>query len=212
MLHEMRKDYVSPELEIDDLEANPYHQFHNWFQTAIQENVNEPNAMTLATCTPAGRPSARIVLLKDYGEDGLSFFTNYDSRKGKEISANPHVALVLFWPELYRQIRVEGRVEKLPAEASEAYFQSRPKGSQIGAWSSPQSAEIDNREELLERVDTNEKRFEKQDKLPLPDFWGGYLVKPEAIEFWQGQPSRLHDRFRYTKGEGGKWEIVRLAP
>jgi len=212
MLHEMRKDYSSPNLETSDLDANPFHQFHNWFQEAIKEDVSEPNAMTLATCTAEGKPSARIVLLKDYGENGFIFYNNYKSRKGQEIAENPHAALVFFWQKLHRQIRIEGIIEKALAEVSTQYFQSRPKGSQIGAWSSPQSSEINDREQLVSIVKENEERFADQEKLPLPDFWGGYIVKPEAIEFWQGQPSRLHDRFRYVRGENDIWNISRLAP
>lgn len=212
MLHDMRKDYHSPYLEKGNLEADPLQQFHDWFQAAIRENVDEPNAVALATCTPDGRPSVRIVLLKNYGKEGFTFFTNYESRKGEEIMTNPHVALVFFWRKLHRQVRIEGRVEKLSAQLSEAYFQSRPKGSQIGAWSSPQSREINDREELLKMVKENKDKFSGTDKLPLPNFWGGYLVKPSAIEFWQGQPSRLHDRFRYSKNKKGGWNVVRLAP
>lgn len=212
MLYKMRKDYESPHTEISDLENNPFHQFHHWFQEAIRENVTEPNAMTLATCTSEGKPSARIVLLKDYGEHGFTFYTNYESRKGKEMTENPFVSLVFFWPELHRQIRIEGRVEKEAPQKSETYFQSRPVGSQIGAWSSPQSTVIHDRKELLEMVKASEVRFKGKEKLPLPNFWGGYTVTPEAIEFWQGQPSRLHDRFRYEKDKDGEWKINRLAP
>lgn len=212
MLYDMRKDYTSPNLEVADLDSNPFHQFHNWFQEAIKEDVPEPNAMTLATCTPKGKPSARIVLLKDYGDSGFTFYTNYESRKGQEIAENPNAALVFFWQKLHRQIRIEGIIEKAALETSTRYFQSRPKGSQIGAWSSPQSSKINDRDELIAMVEANEKRFANQEKLPLPDFWGGYIVRPEAIEFWQGQPSRLHDRFRYEKDDEGGWKINRLAP
>lgn len=212
MLYNLRKDYVSGEMELTDLNENPIRQFHNWFQAAILANVNEPNAMTLATCTPDGKPSARIVLLKNYEERGFTFFTNYESRKGEELRANPYAALVFFWREQHRQVRIEGKVEKIPAEHSEEYFQSRPIGSQIGAWSSPQSKSIPNREALVSRVESTQKRFEGQDKLPLPEFWGGYLLRPTAIEFWQGQRSRLHDRFRYELQADDNWSLERLAP
>ena len=212
MLHHMRKDYESPYLALSDLADTPFSQFHDWFQTAIREDADEANAMTLATSTPDGKPSARIVLLKGYGEDGFSFFTNYESRKGKELNLNPQAALVFYWPKLHRQVRIEGTVKKLPEAASEAYFQSRPIGSQIGAWASPQSAEILNRDILLEKVRANEKRFAGKEKLPLPHFWGGYILAPDEVEFWQGQPSRLHDRFRYSLQRNGSWKLARLAP
>ncbi len=212
MLLHLRQDYNSEALSLSDMAADPASQFHHWFQDALKAGVQEPNAMTLATATPDGRPSARVVLLKDYGPDGFSFFTNYASKKGVELDKNPQAALVFLWLELQRQVRIEGSVERLSAAASEAYFQSRPRGSQVGAWASPQSSVLDGREWLEGRVAELEKKHEGKDNLPLPDFWGGYLVKPTLFEFWQGQPSRLHDRFQYTpKAEGG-WLIQRLAP
>ncbi|MBI5917274.1 MAG: pyridoxamine 5'-phosphate oxidase [Bacteroidetes bacterium] len=212
MLLHLREDYKSNGLTINDLDANVFAQFHNWFQDALKAGAGEPNAMTLATSTPDGRPSARVVLLKDYGPDGFTFFTNYESRKGRELEANPNVALVFLWLDLQRQVRIEGQVEKLPRAASESYFQSRPRGSQIGAWASPQSSLLENREVLEAKVEAAEKKFQGVDRLPLPEFWGGYLVKPTLIEFWQGQSSRLHDRFQYTKQADGGWLIERLAP
>lgn len=212
MLLNLREDYQSGKLEIEDLEADPYSQFHNWFQDALKAGIREPNAMTLATCTPEGKPSARIVLLKDYNPEGFTFFTNYDSRKGRELDANPYAALVFLWLDLHRQVRIEGQVEKLPAAVSEAYFQSRPRGSQIGAWASPQSQVMFDRSTLEERVRRLEKEYESAEKLPLPGFWGGYILRPYEVEFWQGQPSRLHDRFRYTRTDVGTWNIDRLAP
>lgn len=152
-----------------------------------------------------------MVLLKDYSAEGFTFFTNYKSRKGRVLAENPYAALVIFWKELHRQVRIEGRVEKLPASVSEAYFQSRPKGSQIGAWASPQSRPIE-RATLENKVEELEKKYAGTDCLPLPDFWGGYIVIPSEIEFWQGRPSRLHDRFRYMIQEGRHWAIERLAP
>ncbi|MEZ4931326.1 MAG: pyridoxamine 5'-phosphate oxidase [Saprospiraceae bacterium] len=212
MLHHIRQDYHSEGLEIHDMDANPFNQFHNWFQDVLKADIPDPNAMTLSTCTVDGRPSSRIVLLKDYTEDGFSFYTNYESRKGREMADNPFVSLNFLWKKLHRQVRIEGQVEKLPMEESLAYFQSRPRGSQVGAWASPQSGFIDSRESLDKRVGEVQERFAGQEVLPLPPFWGGYLVVPDVIEFWQGQPSRLHDRFLYElQGDGG-WEISRLAP
>ena len=212
MLHNVRQEYHSEGLEIHDMDANPISQFHNWFQDVLKADIADPNAMALSTCTLDGRPSCRVVLLKDYTEEGFTFFTNFESKKGREMADNPFVSLNFFWKELHRQIRIEGQVEKLPEEDSRTYFQSRPRGSQIGAWASPQSGFIENRDALDKKVDDVQKRFEGQDVLPLPPFWGGYLVVPDAIEFWQGQPSRLHDRFLYERQGDGGWEISRLAP
>ncbi len=212
MLSNLREDYKSEILEIKDLEENPFSQFHHWFQDALKAGVREPNAMTLSTCSPEGRPSARVVLLKDYSEAGFTFFTNYESRKGRELSANPYAALVFLWLDLQRQVRVEGRVEKIDPAESESYFQSRPRGSQMGAWASPQSQVLGSRDDLEKKVREVEAQFATAEKLPLPDFWGGYILKPEMIEFWQGQSSRLHDRMRYTLKQDGSWQIDRLAP
>ncbi|MEO1262618.1 MAG: pyridoxamine 5'-phosphate oxidase [Bacteroidota bacterium] len=212
MLYDFREHYDSKGLEIHEMDENPFTQFHHWMQEVIKADIPDSNAMTLSTCTPAGRPASRIVLLKDYGEEGFTFFTNYESRKGKEMAANPFVALNLLWKKLHRQVRIEGRVQKLSHDASEKYFQSRPIGSQVGAWASPQSGVIANRAVLGKRVENVYKRFPDKEVLPLPPFWGGYLVVPSAIEFWQGQPSRLHDRFLYEKQESGNWNISRLAP
>jgi pyridoxamine 5'-phosphate oxidase len=178
----------------------------------MRAGMPDPNAMTLATCSPEGKPSARIVLLKDYSAAGFSFFTNYESRKGRELLANPNAALVLFWKELHRQVRIEGRVEKLDAEASASYFQSRPRGSQVGAWASPQSSVLPDRQTLVEQAEKTERQYEGLEKLPLPGFWGGYLLRPETVEFWQGQPNRLHDRIRYVLKKNGAWKMERLAP
>ncbi len=212
MLFHLREDYQSQPLNTSEMEAEPANQLRQWFQDALSAGVREPNAMTLATATPDGKPSARIVLLKDFGPEGFSFFTNYQSRKGSQLKENPHVALVFLWHDLHRQVRIEGQVERLSAEASEAYFQNRPRGSQVGAWASPQSSVLDGREWLEQRIEAVEKQYEGLDKLPLPGFWGGYLVKPAMFEFWQGQTSRLHDRFRYSPKLGGGWLIERLAP
>jgi pyridoxamine 5'-phosphate oxidase len=212
MILHLRQDYESESLKISDMDAEPASQFHHWFQDALKADIKEPNAMTLATAKPDGKPSARVVLLKDYGPEGFTFFTNYGSRKGAELDRNPYVALVFLWLGLHRQVRIEGQVERLSAAASETYFQSRPRGSQIGAWASPQSRVLQDRGWLLDRVKTIEKEYEGREKLPLPDFWGGYLVKPTLFEFWQGQTSRLHDRFQYTPKAGGGWLVQRLAP
>ena len=212
MLLHLRQDYVSDSLNISDMDTEPASQFHHWFQDALKADIPEPNAMTLATATPDGKPSARVVLLKDYSPNGFTFFTNYGSRKAAELDRNPQVALAFLWLGLHRQVRIEGQVERLSATASQAYFQSRPRGSQVGAWASPQSSVLADRTWLLGRVEAIEKLYEGQENLPLPEFWGGYLVKPTLFEFWQGQTSRLHDRFQYTPKEDGGWLVQRLAP
>ena len=212
MLLHLRQDYVSDSLNISDMDTEPASQFHHWFQDALKADIPEPNAMTLATATPDGKPSARVVLLKDYSPNGFTFFTNYGSRKAAELDRNPQVALAFLWLGLHRQVRIEGQVERLSATASQAYFQSRPRGSQVGAWASPQSSVLADRTWLLGRVEAIEKQYEGQENLPLPEFWGGYLVKPTLFEFWQGQTSRLHDRFQYTPKEDGGWLVQRLAP
>ena len=194
-----------------DLAPDPFAQFQAWFDTALAAGLPEPNAMTLATATPDGRPSARMVLIKGVDPRGFVFYTNYESRKGRELEANPWAALVFYWPELERQIRIEGRVERVAAEESDAYFASRPLGSRLGAWASPQSQVIPGRDVLEARLRDLEARFASGD-VPRPPHWGGYRVVPEAVEFWQGRPSRLHDRLRYTRQADGRWAIERLAP
>lgn len=210
-LAELRQHYALESLSETDVRPDPVAQFAFWFEEAIASQMLEPNAMTLATASPDGRPSARTVLLKDYGNQGFTFFTNYESQKGVELAANPRAALLFTWLELQRQIRIEGRVEKIEAETSLAYFQSRPRESQIGAWASPQSQVIQSREALIKREDEVQVKFSGLDKLPLPPNWGGYRVIPEVFEFWQGRLSRLHDRILYTR-EGEGWKIERLAP
>lgn len=207
---EIRKEYMLQSFIETDAAKNPIEQFSKWWQEAINSNIDEINAMTLATCTPDGKPSARIVLLKDFGAEGFIFFTNYNSHKGKEIAQNPNAALVFFWKELERQIRIEGTVEKIEASKSDAYFLSRPVGSRIGAWTSPQSEVIANREVL----ETHEARFKKEfgEQIPRPIHWGGYIVKPSVVEFWQGRTNRLHDRLQYKQHLNGDWYIQRLAP
>jgi len=207
---EIRKDYLKSSLSENDVAIDPFTQFSKWWEEAINAHIEEVNAMTLATSTPEGFPSARIVLLKGFDQNGFVFFTNYTSRKGKEIEENPHVALLFFWKELERQVRIVGEIKKLDVAASDAYFNSRPEGSKIGAWASQQSAAIESREIMEERVSAIEEKF-KSIEIYRPDFWGGYIVAPTSIEFWQGRSSRLHDRILYTKKEV-HWDIQRLAP
>ncbi len=207
---DIRKDYMQRSLDLADLSVNPILQFKKWFEEAIQSEVNEPNAMNLATSSPQGKPSNRIVLLKGVDERGFSFFTNYLSHKGQSLTANPFAALTFFWPELERQIRIEGRVNKLSTEESELYFNSRPRESQLGAWTSEQSRPINSREELENRFKQLQERYLNQE-IPKPPHWGGFIIEPDLIEFWQGRPSRLHDRFEYRKLNNA-WEIQRLQP
>ncbi len=210
-LENLRKDYRAEKLSETDVKSNPIEQFDHWFDEALKSGIYEPNAMTLATASTDGKPAARIVLLKGFNQDGFVFYTNYLSRKGKELAKNPVVALVFFWPELERQVRIEGTIEKVSKETSEKYFQSRPKESQIGALASPQSQVIEDRNLLEKNWKELEKKYADQE-IPKPSFWGGYLVKPQVIEFWQGRSSRLHDRIVYRKADKNNWKIVRLAP
>jgi pyridoxamine 5'-phosphate oxidase len=196
---------------VSSVDVSPITQFEKWFNEAIQSGAAEPNAMTLSTVTEQGRPSARIVLLKGIENNRFQFYTNYQSHKGKELELNPACALTFFWPELERQVRIEGVCERVAAEVSDRYFSSRPRGSQIGAWSSPQSTMIKDRLILEARAKEIEKKFEGTEKLPRPKQWGGYDVDAFMIEFWQGRPSRLHDRIQYNKVDD-RWQINRLAP
>lgn len=206
----IRKEYQQHALHENEVDVNPVQQFAKWWKAAIDSYIPEPNAMTLATCNLSGQPSARIVLLKTYTEKGFIFFTNYESRKGIEIEENPKAALIFFWKELERQVRIEGMVRKINEQDSDTYFASRPRSSKIGAWSSPQSQVISHREILDENVKQFEARFGEGD-IERPPYWGGYIVEPKMIEFWQGRPSRLHDRIRYSL-ENTSWKIERLAP
>jgi pyridoxamine 5'-phosphate oxidase len=219
---DIRKDYKLASLEEADVAANPIDQFTRWWNEAVASQIDEVNAMTLATANAAGVPAARIVLLKGYNPNGFIFFTNYESDKGKNLAQNPKAALVFFWKELERQIRVEGTVEKVSAEESDRYFNSRPASSRIGAWASPQSAVIENRLVIEQNVERYSSIF-ANDSIERPDHWGGYIVKPTSIEFWQGRSSRLHDRIRYVlensaynaatdKRTDLNWKIERLAP
>jgi pyridoxamine 5'-phosphate oxidase len=206
----MRHEYISQPFNESQIAGDPIIQFKKWFDEAVRSEQPDAEAMTLSTATPDGHAAARIVLLKGCDERGFVFFTNYESRKSREMMSNPHVALTFYWHALHRQVRIEGMVEKVAPEESEEYFQTRPRGSQIGAWASPQSEEIGDREELERRVDGIEARF-KNHPINCPPFWGGFRVKPERIEFWQGRESRLHDRILYTLRDN-EWRISRLAP
>lgn len=206
----LRREYARDGLVEDQMKDDAIGQFSLWFQQAIKTEEHEANAMSLATVDPGGRPSSRIVLLKGFDEEGFRFFTNYESRKGKELSRNPHAALCFFWPVLERQVRIEGKAEKVSREESEDYFRSRPRLSKLGAWASNQSSEVPSREQLEETMEQLQKKFEGSE-IPVPGYWGGFLLRPERIEFWQGRPGRLHDRILYSRNESG-WDISRLAP
>jgi pyridoxamine 5'-phosphate oxidase len=211
MLTTIRQDYRHGPLDESDLAPDPFQQFSRWFQQAIESGALEPNAMTLATATRNGAPSARMVLLKEVDERGFVFYTNYDSQKGRELAENPRAALVFYWANLSRQVRVVGEVARVTRKESLAYFRQRPLGAQLGALASRQSQVIPNREVLEQRVAELAAQYPEGD-VPLPDDWGGYRLAPRAIEFWQGRPDRLHDRLRYTRAPDGRWVIERLSP
>lgn len=210
-LTELRKDYSLTDLLEKDLARDPFRQFERWFQEAEAAKVIEPNAMTVATATPDGRPSARTALLKGVDGRGFVFFTNYESRKGRELAQNAHVALIFPWLALERQVIVEGAVTRTSREESETYFHSRPHASQLGAWASQQSSLVANRTVLEENFKAIERKYAGM-PVPLPPHWGGYRVAPETVEFWQGRRSRLHDRLRFRRDQDGSWTVERLAP
>ncbi|HEY9821916.1 MAG TPA: pyridoxamine 5'-phosphate oxidase [Candidatus Sericytochromatia bacterium] len=208
---DLRKEYTLQGLRETDVNPNPFEQFKIWFEQALSAQLPEPNAMTIATATRDGKPHTRIVLLKDYDQRGFVFYTNYESHKGQQLVQNPWGAIAFWWAELERQVRIEGRVEQVSPQEADAYFRSRPKGSQLGAWASNQSQVIDSREVLEQRLQQLKEEYENKD-VPRPPHWGGFRVIPDEIEFWQGRPSRLHDRLLYRRGEDGKWTIQRLSP
>ena len=208
---DIRRDYILQSLTEEDTADNPFDQFTKWWQEASNSEIDEVNAMTLATATKEGIPTARVVLLKGYNETGFIFFTNYNSRKGRDLAENPHASLNFFWKELERQVRIDGIIEKIAPEESDEYFASRPVGSRLGAWSSPQSTVIANRKIIEDNFLKYEKKF-GTGNIPRPDHWGGYLVKPTHMEFWQGRSSRLHDRIQYTLQNNNQWKRERLAP
>jgi pyridoxamine 5'-phosphate oxidase len=208
---DLRREYTLAGLRRSDLDADAIKQFQKWFQQALAAKLAEPNAMTLATCDKSGHPSARIVLLKGVDEHGFTFFTNYESRKGRELTENPNAALVIYWPEMERQVNIAGTVSKVSREESAQYFNSRPKGSRLAAWVSSQSEEIANRTVLEKKLEIIAAQHPGEE-VPLPPFWGGFCLNPSRVEFWQGRPNRLHDRFRYSRQANGQWTISRLSP
>ena len=206
-----RNEYISHGLDEKDIETDPINQFEKWFEDAVKNKVNEPNVMHLSTATPDGIPSGRIMLLKGFDENGFVFFTNYDSRKGGELQINSNASMTFLWLELYRQVRIEGKVHQISSEESDEYFHSRPRGSQIGAVASSQSRILSSRSELEKTAEEIELRF-KDKQIPRPDNWGGFCLVPDSIEFWQGRANRLHDRIKYEKKVGKNWTISRLYP
>jgi pyridoxamine 5'-phosphate oxidase len=208
----LRNEYTRAGLRESDAAPDPVEQFRTWFDEALAADLHEPNAMTLATATPEGRPSARIVLLKGFDEQGFVFYTNYEGRKSRELEINPYCALVFYWGELERQVRIEGRAFRVSENRSDAYFASRPRGSQLGAWASEQSRPVHDRGALEERLRELEAEYEGRGEVPRPPFWGGYRVEPEVIEFWQGRENRLHDRLVYRRSDDGGWRRERLQP
>ena len=208
-LNQLRISYEVGELSKSDLHHDPMAQFGVWLEEAVSKKLPEPNAFSLATVGENQTPSSRTVLLKSFDEKGFVFFTNYQSKKAKQLSLNPNVAMNFVWLPLHRQVIVEGEVSKISRAESEAYFKTRPLASQLGAWTSPQSQELENREALDQLAKEFSEKFSSE--VPTPDFWGGYLITPKLIEFWQGRPSRLHDRLRFTKNENN-WQVKRIAP
>jgi pyridoxamine 5'-phosphate oxidase len=210
-LADLRESYGRGGLREADLDPDPIRQFAAWFVRVQTAGLREPNAMTLATATPDGRPAARTVLLKSFDERGFVFYTNYEGRKGLELAANPQAALLFYWPELERQVRVEGAAERTTAAESDAYFRTRPRGSQLGAWASPQSEVVPGRDALDRRLQELEREYAGRD-VPRPPHWGGFRIRPMVIEFWQGRPNRMHDRLVYRRVGQTGWRVERLAP
>ena len=210
-MDKLRREYTDAGLDERDVDANPFKQFERWFQEAIDAKIDLPDAMTLATATTDGMPSARIVLLRGHDERGFVFYTDYESHKGKELAANPNAALVFYWRELDRQVRITGRVSKVSRENSNNYFQTRPVDSRLAALASKQSEVIPNRAVLEERFKALAAQYQDED-IPLPSDWGGYRLSPNMIEFWSGRPSRLHDRLRYTRQSDDGWHLERISP
>ena len=208
---DIRRDYSHKSLSENDVDPNAIKQFGKWWQEAVNSKIDEVNAMTLATASIDALPSARIILLKEFNEKGFVFFSNYESYKAQQLAENPKACLVFFWKELERQVRITGLIEKISGKQSDDYFQSRPESSRIGAWASPQSRVIEDRDWLDEKFNELVNKMEGT-AIPRPPHWGGYIVKPVVIEFWQGRPSRLHDRIQYSLDENGEWKIERLAP
>ena len=206
----LRKDYTQASLNESEVQKDPMQQFAIWMEQALKAEIAEPNAMNLSTVNAAGEPSGRIVLLRGFDTRGFPFFTNYNSQKGQEVAQNPRAALTFFWPELERQIRISGTVAKTSAAESDQYYQSRPRGSRLGAWASPQSEVLPDRSALEALLSSVEEKF-TEESVPRPASWGGYILQPVSIEFWQGRASRLHDRLRYRKS-GEAWVLERLAP
>jgi pyridoxamine 5'-phosphate oxidase len=209
-INTLRHDFSKESLDEKDVHQNPITQFSKWFQEAVDAKANEPNAMTVSTVSADGKPSSRILLLRNFDDNGFVFYTNYTSRKGEEIAVNPNAALLFFWPELERQVRIEGVLSKQTSKESDLYFNSRPRASKLGAWTSAQSKVVANRKVLDEEYEKLSKKY-TEENIPRPEYWGGYVLKPHMIEFWQGRLSRLHDRIQYTLREG-EWKIERLAP
>ena len=210
-LNQVRHDFTKQSLDESSVDDNPLEQYAKWFEEAVGAQVLDPKAMVVSTVDKEGKPSSRVLYVRGVKENGFLFYTNYASKKGKELSENPNVAVNIFWPELERQIRMEGVVEKLSADESDAYFASRPRESQIGAWASAQSETIENRETLVTLVNSFTKKFKENDTIPRPPHWGGYFIKANYFEFWQGRPSRLHDRIAFRL-VNDKWSKGRLSP
>lgn len=208
----LRREYGEEGLDAPDLAPDPIVMFRRWLADTVDAGLHEPNAMVVTTVSAEGRPSSRMVLLKGVDEEGFVFYTNYDSRKGSDIEANPSISLLFPWHDLQRQVRIDGTASRVSREESEAYFSSRPRESQLGAWASPQSTEVSSRAELDERYTEVEERFGEADAVPLPPQWGGYRVRPELVELWQGRKGRMHDRLVYRRENDGTWSTARLAP